>query len=70
MLLDEPTFLAVKEAMWRLGAVGPNGLNYDALNATKSARHGTAHTSGWGGAAGLCGDEGCLPRLGSATGSR
>lgn len=70
VLLDEHTFLAVKEAMWRLGAVGPNGLNYDALNATKSARHGTAHTVGWGGAVGLCGDDGCLPRLGSATGSR
>lgn len=60
VLMDEPTFTAVKEALWRLGAVGPNGLDYDALLATKSARHSMSGSSGNG----SCKGDGCLPSLG------
>lgn len=59
VLLDEHTFVAVKETMWRLGAVGPNGLDYDALLATKSARHSMSSSSSSG-----CFGDGCLPSLG------
>lgn len=60
MLMDAATFTAVKEAMWRLGAVGPAGLDYDALLATKSRA-----TLGKGGVAGgsSCMGEACLPGL-------
>jgi hypothetical protein len=58
--MDELTFAAVKEAMWRLGAVGPNGLDYDALLATKqSARHSMSGSSSGGGSS--CMGDGCLP---------
>lgn len=58
--MDELTFSAVKEAMWRLGAVGPNGLDYDALLATKSARHSMSGSNGGGSS---CMGDGCLPSL-------
>lgn len=37
VLMDEPTFTAVKEELWRLGLVTSTGLNYDMLyNASSS----------------------------------
>lgn len=66
VLLDEPTFLGVKEAMWRLGAVGPDGLNYDALMATKSAGQGGSGSRRAERSAG----SGCLHGFVSGTGLR
>lgn len=63
VLLCEATFTAVKEALWRLGAVRANGLDYDLLLASKSAQHGPARlrrsSSGAGGDG--CGCLGMLP---------
>jgi hypothetical protein len=60
VLMDAATFTAVKEAMWRLGAVGPAGLDYDALLATKS-RAGLGKGGAGGGSS--CMGEACLPGL-------
>lgn len=65
VLMDAATFTAVKEALWRLGAVGPAGLDYDALLATKSARHSMGGTS-----SSICVGDGCLPGLMPAGGFR
>jgi hypothetical protein len=72
VLLDEATFDAVKDAMWRLGAVGPGGMDWDELLASKSAQHShgmrPSSSSGSGGAADL--EDHCLSRLMSGTSFR
>jgi hypothetical protein len=60
VLIDAATFTAVKEAMWRLGAVGPAGLDYDALLATKF-RAGLG--KGGAGGSSSCMGQACLPGL-------
>jgi hypothetical protein len=43
VLLDEPTFAAVKEGMRRLGLITADGLDYDKLYA--SSKHSSKHSS-------------------------
>jgi hypothetical protein len=43
VLMDEPTFAAVKEGMRRLGLITADGLDYDKLYA--SSKHGAKHSS-------------------------
>lgn len=62
MLLDAATFSCIKEALWRLGAVGPDGLDEDALLASKSAKRVSSSSSRGGCVEG----DGCLPRIMSA----
>jgi hypothetical protein len=44
VLLDEPTFAAVKEGMRRLGLITADGLDYDKLYA--SNKHSSKHAGG------------------------
>jgi hypothetical protein len=50
VLLDEPTFAAVKEGMRRLGLITADGLDYDKLYASSkhSSRHGSSKHVGGG----------------------
>lgn len=43
VLLDEPTFLQIKEDLWRLGLISGAGLDYDLLHAGRGSNKESDH---------------------------